>query len=80
MNQSLDSYNDQFGIEGIAHVVAGEWNPWIDRAKTFADIGDDEWTQMLCVETCNVRDEAIVLDAGQSHIMTVSVAVSDPVA
>jgi glucose-6-phosphate 1-epimerase len=56
------------------------WNPWIAKAKTFADLGDDEWTQMLCVETCNVRDGAIVLDAGQSHTMTVSVAVSDQVA
>jgi len=56
------------------------WNPWIAKAKTFADFGDDEWTQMLCVETCNVRDQAIVLDAGQSHTMTVSVAVSDQVA
>lgn len=53
------------------------WNPWIARATALADFGDDEWMQMLCVETCNVRDEAIVLDAGQSHTMTVSVAVSD---
>jgi len=53
------------------------WNPWVARAKALADFGDDEWTQMLCVETCNLRGEAIVLDAGQSQTMTVSVAVSD---
>lgn len=53
------------------------WNPWVARARALADFGDDEWTGMLCVETCNVRDAAIVLDAGQSHTMTVAVAVND---
>lgn len=53
------------------------WNPWVARAKALADFGDDDWTGMLCVETCNVRDAAIVLDAGRSHTMTVAVAVND---
>ena len=52
------------------------WNPWVSRARALADFGDDEWTGMLCVETCNVRDAAIVLDAGQSHTMTVAVDVA----
>ena len=30
------------------------WNPWIERARAIADIGDDEWTVFVCVETCNV--------------------------
>lgn len=49
------------------------WNPWVARAKAFTDFGNNEWTRMLCVETCNVRDAAIVLDAGASHTMTASV-------
>jgi glucose-6-phosphate 1-epimerase len=53
------------------------WNPWIARAKAFADFGDDEWTRMLCVEAGNVRDASIVLEAGHSHTMTVAVAVSN---
>ena len=53
------------------------WNPWAARAKALADFGDEEWTQMLCVETGNLRDEAIDLDGGESHTMTMSVAVSD---
>ncbi len=52
------------------------WNPWVARAKALADFGDDEWTGMLCVETCNVRDAATALDGGQSHTMTVAVAVN----
>ena len=52
------------------------WNPWIARAKALADFGDDEWTQMLCLEAGNVRDQAVVLSAGQSHTMTLCVAMS----
>lgn len=53
------------------------WNPWIARAKAFADFGDDEWTGMLCVETCNVREAAVILEAGRSHTMTVAVTLND---
>lgn len=45
------------------------WNPWIDKAKAMPDFGDDEWPEMLCIETCNVADFAIELRAGQQHTM-----------
>jgi glucose-6-phosphate 1-epimerase len=43
------------------------WNPWIAKAAAMADFGDDEWPTMVCVETANVADEAVVLAAGDSH-------------
>ena len=46
------------------------WNPWTDKAAAMADFGDDEWTGMLCVEVCNVRDTAVELAPGASHTMT----------
>src|SRR5215813_14345973 len=24
------------------------WNPWIDKSRALSDLGDDEWTQMVC--------------------------------
>ena len=45
------------------------WNPWIAKAKAMPDFGDDEWPHMLCIETCNVRENAITLTPGQSHAM-----------
>jgi D-hexose-6-phosphate mutarotase len=47
------------------------WNPWIAKAKAMPDFGDDEWPFMLCIETCNVRDNAITIAPGQSHTMGV---------
>ncbi len=46
------------------------WNPWIAKAKAMPDFGDDEWPSMLCIETCNVREQSIVLAPSQSHIMS----------
>jgi D-hexose-6-phosphate mutarotase len=45
------------------------WNPWIAKAKAMPDYGDDEWPFMLCIETCNVRQNAVTLAPGQSHVM-----------
>lgn len=52
------------------------WNPWIDNARAMADFGDDEWTGMVCVETCNVRDAAVLLEPDQSYTMTARLDVS----
>src|ERR1043166_4227867 len=43
------------------------WNPWIEKARALPDFGDDEWPGMVCIETCNVKQHAITLLAGQSH-------------
>lgn len=45
------------------------WNPWVEKAKALSDLGDDEWVQMLCIETCNVSDSAVELAPGQRHKM-----------
>ena len=46
------------------------WNPWIAKAKAMPDFGDDEWPFMLCIETCNVRENAVTIAPGQSHAMS----------
>ncbi len=45
------------------------WNPWVAKAKAMPDFGDDEWPFMLCIEACNVRDNAVALPPGRSHSM-----------
>ncbi|HVX83262.1 MAG TPA: D-hexose-6-phosphate mutarotase [Phycisphaerae bacterium] len=46
------------------------WNPWIAKAKAMPDFGDDEWPGMLCVETCNVKDQAVRLNPGEARALT----------
>ncbi|WP_298457131.1 D-hexose-6-phosphate mutarotase [uncultured Cellulomonas sp.] len=52
------------------------WNPWAAKAAEMADLGDDEWTGMLCVETSNVGPAAVRLEPGASHTMTATFAVA----
>ncbi len=40
------------------------WNPWIAKAMAMADFGDDEWPGMLCVETANIGEAAVVVQPG----------------
>jgi glucose-6-phosphate 1-epimerase len=59
--------------EGSDNTVV--WNPWIAKAKAMADFGDDEWPDMICVETANVGDAAVRLTAGQTHLTRARVSV-----
>jgi glucose-6-phosphate 1-epimerase len=51
------------------------WNPWSAKAARLADMGDDEWSTMLCVESGNVGTDALQLAPGASHVMRVRIAV-----
>jgi glucose-6-phosphate 1-epimerase len=51
------------------------WNPWVDRARAIPDLGDLEWPEFLCIETCNVNAHAVTLGPGASHTMTARVEV-----
>lgn len=45
------------------------WNPWIDRAMAFADMADDGWQRMFCIETANVLGNALSLAPGAGHTL-----------
>src|SRR5579863_3705910 len=49
------------------------WNPWSDGASSMADLGADEWREMLCVEGANILDSAVVLEPDHVHTMTVEI-------
>ncbi len=52
------------------------WNPWIAKAAAMADFGNDEWPQMLCIETANAAENAVTLAPGARHAMTAIVRVA----
>jgi glucose-6-phosphate 1-epimerase len=53
------------------------WNPWVQKARSLTDFADDEWMQMLCIETSNVSDFAVELAPGRQHTMKTLVRVTD---
>ncbi len=52
------------------------WNPWIEGAKALPDLGDDEWTQMFCVEASNVLDYAVEVAPGKQHRLAATIRVA----
>jgi glucose-6-phosphate 1-epimerase len=53
------------------------WNPWIARAQQMPDFGNDEYTQMVCVESGNVGTNELTLAPGESSQLRVTLS-SEP--
>jgi glucose-6-phosphate 1-epimerase len=51
--------------EGSASAVV--WNPWAATAAAMADLGDEEYTGMLCVETTNAGPDALLVNSGENY-------------
>jgi glucose-6-phosphate 1-epimerase len=51
------------------------WNPWIDKSKDMSDMPADGWKQMICVETANAADNAVLLSPGASHKLAATIRV-----
>ncbi len=52
------------------------WNPWIEKAKRMPDFGDDEYPGMLCVETCNAREDAVTVAPGSKHVLAATIGIA----
>jgi len=51
------------------------WNPWIDKSKGMSDMAADGWKQMLCVETANAAENAVLLPPFASHNLAAKIRV-----
>jgi len=51
------------------------WNPWVEKARELRDMADDEYVEMVCVETANAADDQIVLAPGAEHRLAARIVV-----
>ncbi|WP_024852092.1 D-hexose-6-phosphate mutarotase [Hydrogenovibrio kuenenii] len=49
------------------------WNPGAEGVKAFSDMGDDAWQTMLCVESGNVLDNAVVVPSESKHAISMTI-------
>jgi glucose-6-phosphate 1-epimerase len=49
------------------------WNPWANAG--LADMSDDGWRQMLCIESANVAENALKLQPREAHVLETSISV-----
>jgi glucose-6-phosphate 1-epimerase len=50
------------------------WNPWIQKSQQMPDFGNDEYKQMVCVESGNVGPNRIMLPPGHSSVLKVTLS------
>lgn len=47
------------------------WNPWTTKAQQMPDFGNEEYKQMVCIESGNVAKNKLVLPPGKSSVLKV---------
>ncbi len=52
------------------------WNPWRQGASSLADLGDDEWREMICVEASNILGSQIEVPPGGTHTFAATLRVA----
>jgi glucose-6-phosphate 1-epimerase len=49
------------------------WNPWANAG--LADMSDDGWRHMLCIESANASENALNLQPREAHVMETTISV-----
>ncbi|MGQ0619532.1 MAG: D-hexose-6-phosphate mutarotase [Panacagrimonas sp.] len=52
------------------------WNPWDVLTPGFADLAADSWQHFACVETANADEDRVLLAAGATHRLAMTLGVS----
>lgn len=53
------------------------WNPWRDIAAQMADLEDEDYLRMLCVETSNAGVDVVSIQPGSKHTLSVTYEVNN---
>lgn len=53
------------------------WNPWSALSAKMSDMSADSWTHMVCVETANALEDAVVIESGAVHTMTACISLQE---
>ncbi|MCX6903717.1 MAG: hypothetical protein NTW03_09625, partial [Verrucomicrobia bacterium] len=48
------------------------WNPWLNKSQQMPDFGNNEYRQMVCVESGNVGPNRVILPPGKSSVLKVT--------
>ena len=45
------------------------WNPWIEKAQQMGDLGENGYRGMVCVESANAAENAVMVAPGETHTL-----------
>ncbi len=61
-------------IENTGNNAVVVWNPWKEIAKNMADMPDDGYQTMVCVESC-IHDRSVEVLPNQSHCLSTEISI-----
>ena len=70
------SLERKIAIESSGCSTAVVWNPWVEIAASMADLDDDDYLQMLCVETANAGPETVTITAGDCYRLSAEYSIA----
>ncbi len=53
------------------------WNPWKDKAAGLSGFGNDEYHDMVCIETTNALEDVYKVNPGETHSLSATIYLSD---
>ena len=62
-------------VEKVGSHTTVVWNPWSELSHKLADMSDEGWREMVCVETANASEGALVLEPRSLHTMEAKIKV-----
>jgi glucose-6-phosphate 1-epimerase len=54
------------------------WNPWSDKIAPMSDLDPQDWPRFVCVESGNVKQNAITLRPSEKYVMDAEIATRCP--
>jgi glucose-6-phosphate 1-epimerase len=52
------------------------WNPWSEKSKQMADMQDDGYETMVCLETANALKDFIIVKPAESYTLKVTISLT----
>lgn len=68
-------WNRRIRVEKTGSDSTVVWNPWIEKTAGMSDMAAESWQGMVCVETANAADNAVVLQAGGVNTLSARIRV-----
>jgi glucose-6-phosphate 1-epimerase len=68
-------WNRRIVVDKSGSKTSVVWNAWEAKAKTIADLGDDDWLSYVCVEAANATDDPVTLGPGATHSLRATIGV-----